>query len=200
MEYYVGLEGRKLEVEWNGADLNRLTFIRYSSRAIHYKCYLYLPRMPTNHTICMKKRLERAWKSRVGSDANSKRRIITALNQLKLKNGLHIQDDILLPLLEKLNLNDVAPDLNIIGFYQSGCKRQRKLLFVFGFYPDNESHYLEKAVIRGDLVNYGRNGDLSLQVSFCIFSLKGIYLPLVMENVMRFIIKPSALVYKSFTV
>lgn len=186
MEYYVGLEGRKLEVEWNGANLNRLTFIRYSSRAIHYKCYLYLPKMPNNHTICMKKRLERAWRSRVGSDANSQRRITSALNQLKLKNGLHIQDAILLPLLEKLNLINVASDLDIIGFYQSSSARQRKLLFVFGFHPDNESDYLEKAVIRGDLVNYGRNGDLSLRVSFSIFSLKGIYLPLVMENVMRY--------------
>lgn len=164
MEYYVGLEGRKLEVEWNGTscDLNRLTFQRYSSRSLHYKCYLYLPKMPTNHSICLRRRINRAWASRVGTDANSARRILSCLNLLKLKNGLYIQDDVLLPLLEKLSMDDVAADLDLIGFYQSGNPRKRKLLFVFGFHPDDGADYLEKAVTRGGLMNYGRNGDLSL--------------------------------------
>ena len=164
MEYYVGMEGRKLEVEWNGtsSDLFRLTFQRYSSRLLHYKCYLYLPKMPTNHVICMKRRIARVWSSKVGSDSNSARRIVSVLNQLKLRNGLYIQDDVLLPVLEGLSLDDVAPDLDLIGFYQSGNPRQRKLLFVFGFSPDDEADYLEKAVTRGGQMNYGRNGDISI--------------------------------------
>ena len=158
------MEGRKLEVEWNGtsSDLFRLTFQRYSSRLLHYKCYLYLPKMPTNHVICMKRRIARAWSSKVGSDSNSARRIVSVLNQLKLRNGLYIQDDVLLPVLEGLSLDDVAPDLDLIGFYQSGNPRQRKLLFVFGFSPDDEADYLEKAVTRGGQMNYGRNGDISI--------------------------------------
>ena len=164
MEYYVGLENRKLEVEWNGtaADLCRYTFKRYSSRIVHFKCYLYLPKMPVSHTICLKRRVEKAWDMNVGSDANSARRIVSILNQLKLRNGLYIQDDVLLPVLEKLSLDNVAADLDLIGFYQSGNARCRKLLFVFGFDPDDPADFLEKSVNRGSQLNYGRNGDLSL--------------------------------------
>ena len=164
MEYFVGLENRKLEVEWNGtsADLCRHTFKRYSSRILSYKCYLYLPKMPTNHIICLRRRVERPWAEHVGSDANSARKIISVLNQLKLKNGLYIQDDVLVPILEKLSLDDVAADLDLIGFYQSGTVRRRKLLFVFGFSPDDPADFLEKSVTRGNLLNYGKNGDLSL--------------------------------------
>ena len=164
MEYYVGLEGRRLDVEWNGTNdgLYRITFARYSSRALSYKCYLYLPKMPTNHSICLRRRIVKSWSDHVGSTQNSARRIISLLDRLNYRNGLHVQDDILLPLVEGLTLDDVAVDLDIIGFYQSGTRRQRKIVFIFGFSPDNISHYLEQSVTRGGLMCYGRNGDLSL--------------------------------------
>jgi len=57
MEYFVGLERRRIIVEWNGSEVGlvRTTLARHISRSVQYKVQLYLPRMPNNHVFCMKR-------------------------------------------------------------------------------------------------------------------------------------------------
>ena len=164
MEYYLGLERRRLVVEWNGSEgeLIKTTLIRYVSRSITYKVQICLPRMPMNHSICMRRRLRRAWVTACGEGTAAARKISAVTRRLRLSNGLHVSDDILVPFLEGLNLDDVAADIDLVGYHQSGTCNRRNLHFIFGFYPDNLAHYLNMTVIGRDSINYGRNGDLSL--------------------------------------
>ena len=164
MEYYLGLERRRLVVEWNGSEggLVRTTLIRYVSRSITYKVQICLPRMPVNHSICMRRRLRRAWVSACGEGAAAARKISAVVRRLRLSNGLKVSDDVLVQLLEDLGLDNVAADIDLVGYHQSGSFNRRSLLFVFGFYPDDSAHYLNMTVIGRDSINYGRNGDLSL--------------------------------------
>ena len=163
MEYHVALHERRLEVQWNGFnELCRITFARYTSRAIQYKAYLYIPKMPSNHMVCMRRRIIRSWKDKCGTGVVSARRVQAAVRAMGLKNGLHISDDVLVPLLEKLTLDDVGIDLDMIGLYQSGTSNQRKVIFLFGFCPDDLSHFLTHSRFRNDLLNYGRCGDVEL--------------------------------------
>ena len=164
MEYYVGQERRRLVVEWNGSDVDlvKTTLIRHNSRSMQYKIQLYLPRMPNNHALCMKRRLRRSWEASCGLGASSARKIGSVIRKLHVGNGLHVHDDILVPLLEELALDDVAIDIDLIGYHQSGPVGRRRVCFLFGFYPDNIAHYLNNAVFGRDSINYGRNGDLSI--------------------------------------
>ena len=163
MEYHVSMNSRRLEVIWNGTDdLNRLTFSRYNSRAIQFKAYLYVPRMPTNHSICMRRRMVRSWIRACGSGAQAARHLVNMVHDLHLSNGLHVSDDILVPVLERLGLDDVGADLDLIGYYQSGARGRRRLILLFAFNPDNLTHYLTHSIVRHDILNYGRNGDMNL--------------------------------------
>lgn len=164
MEYYVGLDRRRLVVEWNGSevDLIKTTLVRYVSRSVQYKVQIYLPRMPNNHAFCMKRRLRRVWEMGCGSGAAAARKIGLMVRRLQIQNGLHISDDVLVPVLEELSLDDVAVDLDMIGYYQSGSNGGRRVIFLFGFYPDNLAHYLNHVNFGRDSINYGRNGDLSI--------------------------------------
>ena len=164
MEYYIAMNGRRLVVEWNGSDVDlvKTTLIRHNSRSMQYKIQLYLPRMPNNHALCMKRRLRRSWEASCGLGAPSARKISSVIRKLHIGNGLHIHDDVLVPLLEELSLDDIAVDIDLIGYYQSGTVGRRRTCFLFGFYPDNIAHYLNNAVFGRESINYGRNGDLSI--------------------------------------
>lgn len=163
MEYTVGLNiSRQLEVKWNGSaeNLKRATFARYGSRSIKYKNYLYMPKMPINHTVCMKRRIEKAWQDAIGDKVSASRSILSVINGMKLKNGLYTAKDVLLPIMEAFGLN--AADIEPIGYYQTGSKDRRKLIFLFGFNPEDWEHYLKHVVSRGESIIYGRNGDALL--------------------------------------
>ena len=159
----MSMNSRRLEVIWNGTDnLVRLTFGRYNSRAVQYKAYLYIPKMPTNHSICMRRRMIRSWTRACGVGAQAARNLVRMIQDLHLSNGLHISDEVLVPVLEKLGLDDVGADLDLIGYYQSGTRGRRRLILLFGFNPDDLNHYLAHSVVRHDILNYGRNGDMNL--------------------------------------
>ena len=162
MEYHIDIAERRIEVEWEGFSLNRTTFVRYNSRSMQYKAYLYLPRSPMSHIVCMRRRIYRFWERVMGTGVLSARKIQSAIRQLGLKNGLYVDDAKLVPLMEQLGMDDISADLDLIGYYQAGSRRQQKTIFLFGFNPDDLSHYLENVVVRGTMLNYGRNGDLSL--------------------------------------
>lgn len=164
MEYFIGLSGRRLSVEWNGTEfgMHRGTVFHRNSRPLHVKMYLYLPKMPVSHTLCLNRRLKKKIEECVGQGPTAMRSLNTRIRSVGLTNGLHVRDDSLVPLLEQLGFDDVVDDLDLIGYYQSRVRNQLKSVFLFGFSPDNLSHYLDNSVIRGGLLNYGRNGDLSL--------------------------------------
>ena len=160
----MGLERRRLAVEWNGSivDLVKVTLVRYLSRSLQIKVHLYLPRMPVSHAVCMRRRMRRAWEAACGTGAASARKIQSMIRNLRLSNGLHVNDNLLVPILEDLTLDDVAADTDLIGYYQSGSVARRRVVFLFGFFPDNVTHYLNTVVVGRDSINYGRNGDLSI--------------------------------------
>lgn len=164
MEYYVALDGRRLVVDWNGTDfgMHRNTVYQRNSRPLHTKMYLYLPKIPVSHTVCLVRRLRRKILECVGQGSTSMRSLNTRIRNVGLSDGLHIRDDALLPLLEQLGFDDVATDLDLIGYYQRRIRGQLKSIFIFGFSPDNLEHFLGHSMVRGELMNYGRNGDLSL--------------------------------------
>ena len=165
MEYYIEMTDRRLVVDWNGTDfdLQRSVVFHKNSRPIHVKMYLYLPKMPVNHTLCMVRRLKRKINVCVGSGGNAMRNLRARIRNIGLTDGLHIRDDALLPLLEQLGFDDVASDLDLIGYYQKRVRGQLKSVFVFGFSPDDLEHYLNNSMVRGEMMNYGRNGDTSLE-------------------------------------
>ena len=164
MEYYVEMSGRRLIVDWNGTEfgLNRGNIFHRNSRPLHVKMYLYLPKMPVNHTLCLNRRLKKKIEGCIGVGSAVMRNLNARIRAVGLTDGLHIRDDALVPLLEQLGLDDVAPDLDLIGYYQRRVRSQLKSVFIFGFSPDNLDHYLANSMVRGGLLNYGPNGDLSL--------------------------------------
>ena len=164
MEYYVEMSGRRLVVDWNGTEfgLHRGIVYHRNSRPLHVKMYLYLPKMPVNHTVCLNRRLKRKINDCIGQGAGAMRSLNSRIRAVGLTDGLHIRDEALVPLVEQLGLDDVAVDLDIIGYYQRRVRGQLKSVFIFGFSPDNLVHYLENSMVRGELLNYGPNGDLSL--------------------------------------
>ena len=164
MEYFVGMVGRRLVVDWNGTDFDMQRSIVYhrNSRPLHVKMYLYLPKMPVNHVLCLVRRLKRKIGSCIGLEATAMRNLGARIRNVGLTDGLHVRDDALLPLMEQLGLDDVASDLDLVGYYQKRVRGQLKSVFVFGFSPDDLDHYLKNSMVRGELMNYGRNGDISL--------------------------------------
>ena len=158
------MSGRRLIVDWNGTEftLNRSVIYHQNSRPLHIKMYLYLPKMPVSHTLCLSRRLKRKIMDCVGSGGGAMRSLNSRIRSVGLTDGLHIRDDALVPLLEQLGLDDVAADLDLVGYYQRRVRTQLKSVFVFGFSPDNLDHYLSSSMVRGELLNYGPNGDLSL--------------------------------------
>lgn len=164
MEYYVGLSGRRLVVEWNGTefDLRRGNVFQHNSRPLHVKMFLYSPKMPISHTLCLHRRLKKKINDCIGSGRLAMRNLRNRIRLVGLTDGLHVRDDALVPLLEQLGLGDVVPDLDLIGYYQRHVRNQLKSVFVFGFDPDRLDHYFAHSMIRGELLNYGRNGDSSL--------------------------------------
>ena len=158
------MSGRRLVVDWNGTEfgLNRGIIFHRNSRPLHIKMYLYLPKMPVSHTLCPNRRLKRKINDCIGSGNGAMRSLNSRIRSVGLTDGLHIRDDALIPLMEQLGLDDVAVDLDMVGYYQRQVRGQLKCVFIFGFCPDNLNHYLEQSMIRGELLNYGPNGDLSL--------------------------------------
>ena len=164
MEYYVAMNGRRLVVEWNGTDfgMHRSIVYHQNSRPIHVKMYLYLPKMPVSHVVCLVRRLKRKVLGCIGQGSTAMRSLNTRIRNVGLGDGLHIRDDALLPLMEQLGLDDIVADLDLVGYYQRRVRSQLKSVFIFGFNPDNLEHYLNHSMVRGEMLNYGRNGDLSL--------------------------------------
>ena len=164
MEYFLAMQGRRLVVEWNGTDfgMHRSNVFHRNSRPLHVKMYLYLPKMPISHTLCLVRRLKRKINACVGQGNTAMRSLNTRIRNVGLTDGLHVRDEALLPLMEQLGLDDIVTDVDLIGYYQRRVRSQLKSVFVFGFNPDDLEHYLAHSMIRGGLLNYGRNGDLSL--------------------------------------
>ena len=164
MEYYIEMAGRRLVVDWNGTDfdMQRNVVFHRNSRPIHVKMYLYLPKMPVSHALCLNRRLKRRITTCIGLGNTAMRSFNTRVRNVGLVDGLHVRDDALLPLLEQLGFDDVATDLDLIGYYQKRVRGQLKSVFVFGFSPDDLDHYLKNSMVRGEMMNYGRNGDTSL--------------------------------------
>ena len=118
--------------------------------------------MPVSHVLCLVRRLKRKILECIGQGSNAMRSLSARVRNVGLSDGLHVRDDALLPLLEQLGLDDVATDLDLIGYYQKRVRGQLKSVFVFGFSPDDLDHYLKNSMVRGEMMNYGRNGDVSL--------------------------------------
>ena len=113
--------------------LNRTTFYKSRSKKLQCRGYLYLPRMPENHAICMQKRMKSAWSNKCGTGRTCTSRIKTAIRDLDLKCGLHTDPGKLCHFGTILNLSTVATDISMIGLYVAGTNSHQKLILLFAF-------------------------------------------------------------------
>ena len=166
MEYHVGISRRRLFVEWSGSEvMNRHNIRRYSSRLLKVSVQLFLPDMPMNHRVTLCRRLRRVWDRLFPSTAVMNRQLMSAVSALSMPVGVTVSDDLLVPFLEQIGMDDVCTDLDLLGLYYRPSpvvSRVHRLCLVFGFSPDNIAHFLDSRRISHGSICYGPNGDESL--------------------------------------
>ena len=164
MEFHISRNRSKFNVEWNGPveELQQRTIITSISRAHHMKVLLFLPHLPTNHTLCMLARLRRNWWSAVGKTSMGARKAFKAIEKHNIENGLTTDDAVLIELLEELTLDDVGSDLDLVAVDKRSRGSRTTITWIFSFSPDDISHFIENARIDKETICYGRNGDNSL--------------------------------------
>ena len=163
MVYHVEMVDRRLNVGSSDFEnLNRSTFYMIRTRRLQCRAYLYLPKMPERHMICMQRRMKQSWTKNVGVKAACIRRIMNAVRVLGLGNGLHVNNDVLHQFLLDISLENVATDIGLIGIYKAGNHQDSKLLLLFGFKPENMNHFIENSAVRRNMLIYDKNGDPAL--------------------------------------
>ena len=164
MEFRISRNRSKFDLEWNGPveNLRQRTIISSISRSHHMKVLLFLPLMPTNHTLCVLARLRRNWWSTVGKTSTGARKALKAIEKHNITNGLTTDDSTLINLLEELTLDDVGSDLDLIAVDKRSRGSRITVTWIFCFSPDDISHFIENARVNKETICYGRNGDNSL--------------------------------------
>ena len=163
MEYYVGVERRRLVVEWSGSEVMNQHYIRrFSSRLLKISVLLYLPVIPINHRITMCRRMRRVWDRLFPSVARMNRLMVSVVMDLSIPAGITVADDLLLSFLERTGLDDVCRDVDLLGIYYQPSQlasRVNRMSLVFGFSPDDLDHYLTNRRVSHEFICYGPNGD-----------------------------------------
>ena len=85
-----------------------------------------------------------------------------SLEQVNMGNQLLTEDDKLIRILEFLELDDVAPDIDLLAVKKWKSESRENSIWAFCFAPDDTDHFLNNVRINNDLLCYGRNGDESL--------------------------------------
>ena len=164
MEFGVSESGNNVDIIWNGPleKLCRKLIISSISKLHHMKIYLFFPKMPANHVLSLVGRLRKSWFNSVGRSTNGAAKAMNCLNEILEKDGLITDDEILIKILEKLGLDDVATDLDLIAIKSWQTQSRLNSIWAFCFAPDDLKHFLENVKISTDQICYGRNGDSSL--------------------------------------
>lgn len=164
MEFGITETKSNLNIVWNGPleELCRKLIISSISKTHHMRVYLFYPKMPANHVACLIDRLRRNWFNTVGRSTTGATKARNALNKLQLDQPLITDDAKLLNLLEDLELDDVASDLDLIAVKKWETDARTNSIWAFCFSPDDINHFLTNTKITPDQMCYGRNGDNSL--------------------------------------
>ena len=166
MEYHVGVSHRRLYVEWSGSEImNRHNIRRFTSRLLKVSVQLFLPEMPMSHRVTLCRRLRRVWDRLFPSVAAMNRRLLSVVNNLSMPVGIIVDDDLLVPFLEQIGMDDVCTDLDLLGLYYRPSpvvSRVNRLCLVFGFSPDDVAHFLDSRRVSHGSICYGPNGNESL--------------------------------------
>ena len=144
------------------ATINRTTFYKTRSKTLQCRAYLYLPKIPENHAICMQRRMKSAWAKKCGTGRVCTNRIKSAIKEQNLTNGLHICKPRLEHFKTILNLSMVTSDISLIGLYKAGSKSNQKLILLFAFEPEDIDHYRNNSTIQNSILYYDRNCDITL--------------------------------------
>ena len=163
MEFGISESGKNLDVVWNGplGNLCRKLTISSMSKQHNMRIYLFFPKMPANHVLCLVERLRRCWFRAVGRSTNGATKAMECLNEI-VTEGLVTDDGLLIQILEKLELDDVATDLDLVAIKSWRTQQRLNSIWAFCFSPDDLEHFLENTKISMDQMCYGRNGDSSL--------------------------------------
>ena len=104
MEFRLSEHGCKVSIEWNGPvePLGRKLICSHASRLINLKVYVYYPKMPTNHTLCLISRMKTIWLEKVGRGYLAARRVLNAIEKTPNTNRLLLDDETLISFLEDL--------------------------------------------------------------------------------------------------
>ena len=161
MEFGINNKKKTIDVVWNGPDeqLCKKLVISSLSQTRSLKIYLFCPKMPTNHTLCLVNRLRRVWNETVG---RSSMKAYESLERVNMGNQLLTEDDKLIQILEFLALDDVAPDIDLLAVKKWESEHRENTIWAFCFAPDDTDHFLNNVRINNDILCYGRNGDDSL--------------------------------------
>ena len=164
MEFGVSESGNNLDIIWNGPleKLCRKLTISSFSKKHHMKIYLFYPKMPANHVLSLVNRMKNCWFHKVGRSTDGATKAMNCLNEILSEHGLVTNDGTLIEILEKLELDDVATDLDLIAVKSWRTQTRLNSIWAFCFTPDDITHFLENVKISADQMCYGRNGDQSL--------------------------------------
>ena len=116
MEYSYVETNSTVDVIWNGPseELCKKLVISGHTQKHHMKIYLFYPKMPTNHVSCLVNRFKHAWHTNVGIGKTGVSKALTAIDSVGKTDGIVSEDMDLVPILEHLELDDVAPDIDLI--------------------------------------------------------------------------------------
>ena len=164
MEFGVSESENNIDIIWNGPleKLCRKLIICSTSKTHHMKIYLFFPKMPANHVISLAERLRRCWFSTVGRSTTGATKALNGLKENIKEEGLITDDAVLIKVLEKIELDDVATDLDLVAIKSWQTHSRMNSIWAFCFAPDDLQHFLENVKISTDQICYGRNGDTSL--------------------------------------
>ena len=165
MEFHISESGRKISIDWNGpVDLaHNRTITTSISRAHKMKILLFLPKMPTNHMLCMVRRLRKNWSNSVGLASRGSRKALTTVKKYIHQDKIETDDAILIQILEELTLDDVGTDLDLIAVKKKTEAHRISSTWIFAFAPDDLSHFIDNSRIHQETLCYGRNGDNDLE-------------------------------------
>ena len=164
MEFGIRETHRTINITWNGPGetLCRKLVVSSTSQENNVKIHLHYPKMPANHVLCLIGRLRRMWFNTVGRSSTGAMKAHNALKQINLQDGLLTDDAKLIEILEILELDDVAPDLDLMAIKQWETGNRKNSIWSFCFAPDDIEHFLKNVQISNDQMCYGRNGDETL--------------------------------------
>ena len=118
MEFAIYTHKKDIAFEWNGeVELMKLKLEEHFSRAIRFRIYLIIPNMPISHITCLKNRIRRVLKSKLGSRYQAASKLLKLYKTSKPKLGLTIDDDEIISFVESTGLDDIARDIDLLAFH-----------------------------------------------------------------------------------